>query len=209
MLPEPDILEATVPPAIHRKTPDWLALYRRDLPFEVHDEMWDLPTVSAAQTLLDCAAVLPCDDAARLIDDNVGRTVAARDILELCRAGRRGSPAARKQLGEAAIHAASEPERLFARALARRHVHLLPNHPIGPYVCDLVDERSRTIVEIDGREFHSEPGVFRRDRRRQNRLLLDRWLILRYAAADVYTALDACADEVAAVVRRRRASRPG
>ncbi|MGW3545677.1 endonuclease domain-containing protein [Nocardia niigatensis] len=83
-------------------------------------------------------------------------------------------------------------------------MRLLCNHPIGPYRCDFVDERSRTVIEIDGREFHSGSIAFRHDRRRQNELLLDGWLVLRYAAADVYESVDKCVDEVAAVIRRRR-----
>jgi very-short-patch-repair endonuclease len=60
------------------------------------------------------------------------------------------------------------------------------------------------IVEVDGREFHSEPEVFRKDRRRQNWLVLDGYLMLRYAAYDVIAETAACADEVIGVVRRRR-----
>jgi very-short-patch-repair endonuclease len=39
---------------------------------------------------------------------------------------------------------------------------------IGPYICVFIDQRSRSIAEIDGREFRSEASVFRQDRRRQN-----------------------------------------
>lgn len=96
---------------------------------------------------------------------------------------------------------------MFGRALAARRCKLEPNHPVGAYYRDFVDERSRTIIEIDGREFHSEPEVFRKDRRRQNWLLLDGWLILRYAAYDVYQHLDEIADEAVGVVRKRRRTR--
>ncbi|MBF6244011.1 DUF559 domain-containing protein [Nocardia elegans] len=78
---------------------------------------------------------------------------------------------------------------------------------IRTYVGDLVDERSRTIIEIDGREFHSDSLTFRRDRRRQNALLDAGWFVLRYAAADVNRYLDACVEEAAQVIRRRRRSR--
>ncbi|BAH54612.1 endonuclease domain-containing protein [Rhodococcus opacus] len=58
--------------------------------------------------------------------------------------------------------------RLYRRELSRRGLHLEANHPIGPYVGDFVDEVARIVVEVDGREFHSEPEVFRHDRRRRN-----------------------------------------
>ncbi|MFC6013513.1 endonuclease domain-containing protein [Nocardia lasii] len=57
---------------------------------------------------------------------------------------------------------------------------------------------------LDGREFHSDAVVFRRDRRRQNWLVVRGWLVLRYAAQDVMHNLDQCADEVQRVVLARR-----
>ncbi|MET7767697.1 DUF559 domain-containing protein [Nocardia sp. NPDC005366] len=208
MLPEPVVFEATVPPPIHRSAPKWLKLYRRALPANAMDEILGLPTTTPARTLLDCTAVMSETEAGAIIDSHLRRTVAEDEVRALCDSGQLGAPALRRQLREAALYSASEPERLLARALARRHLLLRPNHPVGRYICDFVDERSRTIVEIDGREFHSAPETFRNDRRRQNRLVLDGWMVLRYAAADVFTAVDACADEVVAVVRRRRRSRP-
>ncbi|MFE3060068.1 DUF559 domain-containing protein [Nocardia sp. NPDC059239] len=201
---EPTRVEATIPKDSDRSTPDWLRLYRRRLRVEWIDERYDLPLTTAALTVFDCASVLPEREADALIDLHVGRHVSGTALLELCESHLHGSSTVRRQLREAAIHAASEPERLFARALNRRGMRLLCNHPIGPYRCDFVDERSRTVIEIDGREFHSESRAFRHDRRRQNELMLDGWLVLRYAAADVYQSVDRCADEATAAIRRRR-----
>ncbi len=102
---------------------------------------------------------------------------------------------------------ASEPERVLGRELSLRGFALAPNLPIGPYVGDFVDERARIVVEVDGREFHSEPDVFRGDRRRQNWLVREGWMVLRFAAYDVLAHPDAIADEIIAAVRRRRRSR--
>ena len=63
------------------------------------------------------------------------------------------------------------------------------------------------IVEIDGREFHTDPATFNNDRRRQNALVLDGWMVLRYSAATAMAHLDAVADEIITVVRRRRHNR--
>ncbi|MEV0247855.1 DUF559 domain-containing protein [Nocardia sp. NPDC050712] len=204
MQPEPEVFEATVPPGSYRKTPHWLRLYRRELPAGSVDESREVPMASAALTLFDCVSVLPREAADRLVDKHLGRTVSPPEIVELCRSGKHGTVAMRRQLREAALHAASEPERLFARAMRRRGLPMLANHPVGPFVCDLVHEETRTVVEIDGREFHSQPEVFRQDRRRQNWLVLSHRLVLRYAAADVFRELEGCADEVAAVIRQRR-----
>jgi len=75
------------------------------------------------------------------------------------------------------------------------------------WVCDFVDELSRTVVEIDGREPHSEPETFRRDRRRQNALLGSGRHVLRYAAFDALVDPEEVAEDIIAVLRRRRAAR--
>ncbi|MFB8009283.1 endonuclease domain-containing protein [Nocardia sp. NPDC056000] len=205
MLPEPELLEVTVPPTTFRTTPAWLRLYRRTLPPACIDESWGFPATTPARTLLDCMTVVAEHDAERLVDTHA-RT-ASPELLDL-RTHLRGSPTLRKQLRDAAPDAASEPERLFTHALLQRGIRLLANHPVGPYYGDFVDPRSHTIIEIDGRAFHSDARTFREDRRRQNALVLAGWFILRYAAADIFTHIDVCADEVAAVVRRRRRNRP-
>ncbi|MFD6389189.1 DUF559 domain-containing protein [Nocardia sp. NPDC060259] len=56
-------------------------------------------------------------------------------------------------------------------------------------------------------EFHSDRVTFRRDRRRQNWLVIHGWFVLRYSAHDVLRNLDECVDEVERVVRRRRFGR--
>lgn len=206
MLGEPTVFEATLPLSFKRPTPNWLSIYRRQLRPELIGESWAMPTVEPARALFDCVTVLPKEAADRLIDEQLGSKVDASRLLELCEldGGLTGAPEVRRQLTEAAQWAASEPERMFARALTARHCPLPANRSVGPYLCDFVDDRSKLVVEIDGREFHSEAAVFRNDRRRQNWLLLEGWLVLRYAAYDVYNHLDEIADEVADVVRRRR-----
>ncbi|RVW05799.1 DUF559 domain-containing protein [Rhodococcus xishaensis] len=206
---EPNVVEATVPTPVRVRTPKWLVLHRRNLDDAQVRECWSLPTVSTAQTLVDCGAVMPTEEFERLIDERLSGSVAPEQLQELLNQcpGRWGNTRAREQFRMAALRAASEPERLLARALNQRRCPMAANEPVGPYVCDLVDARARVVVEVDGREFHSEPDVFRRDRRRQNWLVRQGWLVLRYAAYDVLADPDAVAEEVAAVVRRRRHNR--
>ncbi|MGW6725220.1 endonuclease domain-containing protein [Nocardia sp. NPDC055029] len=142
MLPEPELFEATVPSSRYRKTPPWLRLYRRDLPEDAVDHTAELPMTTAAHTVLDCLTVLPAAQADRLIDDQLLRTVDPHELSSLCDTGRHGVVALRKQLRQAALRPMSEPERLFARALARRNLHLLANEPVGPFFGDFVDVRN-------------------------------------------------------------------
>ena len=206
---EPKQIEATLPRRARVRAPDWIRIHRRDLDDAHIGESWSLPTVSRTQTLVDCAAVMPADEYERLVDAELTRSVEPDELRAVCdaRPGRWGNKTAVAQLGSAAVRAASEPERLLARALTARRCPLAVNAPVGPYICDFVDEVGRVIVEVDGREFHSAPEVFRSDRRRQNWLVRQGWLVLRYAAYDVLADPDAVAEEIVECVRRRRHAR--
>ncbi|MHA4849142.1 endonuclease domain-containing protein [Rhodococcus sp. MSC1_016] len=139
----------------------------------------------------------------------LNRSVDPDEFRDLCitHRGRHGAPAARLLLRHAALRAASEPERVLGRELSLRGCPLEANHPIGPYSGDFVDEQAQIVVEVDGREFHSDPKVFRNDRRRQNWLVREGWMVLRFAAYDVLAHPDVIADEIVTAVRRRRRSR--
>lgn len=45
---------------------------------------------------------------------------------------------------------------------------------------DIAFPRLRVVIEIDGRGFHTDPRSFEEDRYRQNDLVLDGWLVLRF-----------------------------
>ncbi len=159
--------------------------------------------------MLDCMAVLPRAEAELLIDERMKFGLDPAGLLRLleCHPGRRGNAELARQIRLAVTRFASEPERALGRALHRIGLRLEMNAAVGPYVCDLVDRRSRTIIEVDGREFHSAAEVFSKDRRRQNALALDGWLVPRYSAFDVLAAPDSVGNEIASVIRRRRESR--
>lgn len=52
--------------------------------------------------------------------------------------------------------------------------------PNGTYYLDIAFRRERVAGEVDGWEYHSKPDVFESDRLRQNALVLDGWLVLRF-----------------------------
>ena len=45
---------------------------------------------------------------------------------------------------------------------------------------DFAEKSLRIAIEVDGRAFHSDRRSFEHDRRRQNLLVLDGWLVLRF-----------------------------
>ena len=50
---------------------------------------------------------------------------------------------------------------------------------------DLVDEDLRIVLEADSFEWHGKRASLRRDCRRYNLLVVDGWLVLRFAWEDV------------------------
>lgn len=62
------------------------------------------------------------------------------------------------------------------------------------------------VVEVDGRNYHSDPAAFIRDRRRDRLLTKDGYRILRFAASEVFADRQVVARDVAAVVGAPRGS---
>ncbi|MBM7416325.1 MULTISPECIES: DUF559 domain-containing protein [Nocardiaceae] len=204
---EPVTVHATVPPSDSYRGPDWSVLHRRRISTVVYRDL--LPVVTAEQCFVDVATTLDTEALERFVDHALTRRVRWRAVAQACDAARgmHGVPAVREQLRRCCPRTLSEPERLVARALARRNFPLEINGEVGPYYGDLVDRRGRVIVEIDGREFHIDPHTFTRDRVRQNDLVLSGWLVLRYSVATVMAQTDEVVDQIVTEVRRRRRAR--
>jgi very-short-patch-repair endonuclease len=58
------------------------------------------------------------------------------------------------------------------------HKVVLPE--IGICYLDMAFERERVAAEVDGWQYHCDRSVFETDRVRQNALVLDGWLVLRF-----------------------------
>jgi very-short-patch-repair endonuclease len=52
--------------------------------------------------------------------------------------------------------------------------------PAGRYLLDVAFESARVAAEVDGRLHHTDPAAFEADRHRQNWLVLQGWLVLRF-----------------------------
>ncbi|OZD70935.1 hypothetical protein CH263_05825 [Rhodococcus sp. 06-1059B-a] len=208
----PEQHDFTVPIGITARTPDWLTVHRRTLEIGELSECQGLPVVARPRTLIDCVSVMEPEVVARIVDERLTGDVPSEEVLALLDEfpRRRGNGRARRQLESAATGFASEPERVLDRQLIVLGLRLETNYWVGRYLCDFVDVWAMVIVEVDGREFHSAPDVFSRDRRRQNDLVLEGWLVLRFSAVDVLSNPEAVGRRIVEVVRRRRKSRrPG
>lgn len=201
---EPDLVHATVPPSGTAGGPPWVRIHRRLLT-DVR-LLGDTPLVSPEHAILDLATTRSRRDFQKIIDRALSLKIHWRTLAALCdeARGKAGMRVLREELRRACPGTLSEAERLLARTLSARSFRMEINAAVGPYYGDLVCRRARVIVEVDGREFHTAATVFTSDRKRQNALVLDGWLVLRYSVATVLATPDAVADEVMAVVRRRR-----
>lgn len=71
-------------------------------------------------------------------------------------------------------------------------------------VGDAVWVEHRVVVELDGLRFHSAPGQRRRDNRKDRRLAVEGWLVLRYTWLDVMERPDEVIAEIRSALRQRR-----
>lgn len=202
----PTVVHATVPSAVRVRGTEWLTLHRRTVAVT---ERRGVPVVLAEQCFIDVAATLDGVPLEQFFDRNIGARVSWRAVTDHLDAnmGMKGMKELRRQLRTCCPGTLSEPERLVARAVRARGIKVETNAPIGWYVGDVVDYLAKVDVEIDGRKYHTAPEPFDNDRIRQNWMVLEGWLVLRYSAATVYRDLDRVADQIVAVVRRRRKNR--
>ncbi len=210
LIDEPERVHVTLPRQVKAQGPPWLVVHRRDLPGPA-SWVFGMPVVGRPAAIVQSLPLLERGVAERMVDEHSRTHEEHAELVDACRAeaGGDGIGVARALVRGAVLRSASEAERVLARELVRRRCRLDGNKGVGAFYGDLVDGRSRVIVEVDGREPHSERRVFRKDRRRQNHLLHEGWFVLRFAADDVFDDLDAVATEVVATVRRRRRARRG
>ena len=155
------------------------------------EEIVDGIATSVERTLRDCFRTLPFDAALSIGDSALRHGVkrstldgAARTVLG---PGRRNA----LRVATNADGAAANPFESCLRAIAIR----VPGLDVRPQQLvvgtrqtvrpDLVDERLRVVLEADSFEWHGDRAALKRDARRYNFLVIDDWLVLRFAYEDV------------------------
>jgi very-short-patch-repair endonuclease len=155
-----------------RRIPSELIWRRRSL-------LLTLPALTALD-LSESVGGSAIDQALRTRSTTLALMHTALDLTK----GRAGNSKRKELLLDSRDEPWSEAEREFHRLLraagitgwrANRPV-LLDGLNVYP---DVVFRRERLVIEIDGREFHSDPEVFETDRRRQNLFVLNGWRVLR------------------------------
>ena len=214
--PAPDVVHVGVPHGtrfralpplrVHRLAPSVLRGRRTVRGVEV---------VALEVAVLQSCAGTPAAEARRLLEVVLRerRTTVPR-LRARCRRGLAGSAAVRAGIDELAGTSLDAAVRRLAAALALRGVHGLRTEVRfvsaggASAYADLLDEASRTVIEVDGYLSHVERQRFLADRRR------DRWLLaqhelhtVRVDVQETLDGLDALADELAALLLSRRSVR--
>jgi hypothetical protein len=171
-----------------------------------------LPVTAPLRTALDIACTTDFEEAVIALDSALrSGGVTYGQLCSRFRAARcNGVPAARLALDAADARSGSVIETqarlLFARAgLPKPTSQFLVRSPQGRPIArvDFAWEGATLAVEIDGFAYHSAGGDFQRDRRRQNWVQIDGWLILRFTAADIRTDPDYVIEVIRLALARR------
>ena len=157
-------------------------LHRDDL----HPDDIDGITTSKEYTLTQCLRTSPWDAALAVADSalRAGESALLRRVGATVRGP--GAPQVRRAVAEARAEAANPFESVLrAVALDVEGLAVRPQVRIGHVRPDLVDEELRIVLEADSFEWHGGRAALRRDARRYNLLVVDGWVVLRFAWEDV------------------------
>ncbi|WP_082979287.1 type IV toxin-antitoxin system AbiEi family antitoxin domain-containing protein [Arthrobacter sp. B6] len=169
--------------------------HRADLPSSELATLWtpdgrEILTTSIERTVLDCALILPLEQAAVIGDHALrkGATVESmRQMLDRSPA-KRGSRRAADLLGVLDGRSESVGEtrtRLLLRSFGL--LMFIPQFeiptPIGRFRADFADPKTRVVIEFDGSgkytDYKPTEEVLLAERRRENALVEEGWLVLR------------------------------
>ncbi len=153
-----------------------------------------IATTTPARTLFDLSAHLSEPTFIDLADTLASTGTVAIDRLDrlaerLCRRGKAGSAVVRRYLVDRPAGASGSPLEIRAITLLRSAgLSPLAEFPI-PWSpserFDLAFPDQRVAIELDSVRWHSTPGQFDADRRRDREALLHDWRVLRFTWRDI------------------------
>jgi len=65
-------------------------------------------------------------------------------------------------------------------------IDLKQQYPIGPFFVDFLHIESKTVIEIDGKYFHTSPEQQNRDQKRQQYIEKQGYTVIRFTGYEVY-----------------------
>lgn len=204
----PARVETTVPERSGLRSRPGLLVRRRDLDWRDRLERRCLWVTDVPLTVLE-AAVAPGPRSPQFLDRAPQRQVRFETVHRAhCRNfGRRGSAATGALLRAAADRAGSQAERVAIGLLRRAEIGgWRCGYWVDGYELDLAFRAEKVAIEVDGWAWHTDVARFRRDRQRQNALVLAGWTILRFTWHDLTTRPDAVVAEIRAALAARPAA---
>jgi len=191
---------------------------------DLHDdyvtEVDGVPVTTMVRTIVDLGATARLGTVAQVLDAALRARLVTldgiRDVIDdVARPGRSGVRAARVLVEERDrwVRASeSELEDLFVR-IVRNAALPIPSPQVeirgsgNEFIArvDFFYPGSRVAVELDGFSFHTDPATFSRDRARQNRLVMEGIVLLRYTARDLRGRPERVVAEISQALRRRSA----
>ena len=144
-----------------------------------------MPVTTPARTLLDLAATTPRRELERLVEETqVLRLASHAELLAIIErgAGRRGVRKLRAIVSDLdePTFTRSEAERLLLEVVRAGGLPLpQTNVRLAGLEVDALWPEQRLVVEVDGYAFHGTRAAFERDRRRDARLLLAGYRVIR------------------------------
>ena len=158
----------------------------RDVPTQDREDGW---VTSRVRTALDCASLLPKDEAVAALDSALREGMVERDELLLAAAG---LPPRYRRRADELIRFASPLAANPFESILRWIVADIPGLDVTPQVritddagligiVDLADVQLRIVMEADSFEWHGQKEALERDCIRYNRLVAEGWLVLRFS----------------------------
>lgn len=160
------------------------AFCRRQVPAELVLERSGLRLTSPPLTALDLCGRLGGEAIDQVLRSRAATLAQLGQALQLT-GSRAGNADRRRLLLDSRDEPWSEPERRFHGLLRGAGIggwraNLRVVCAGQTFFVDIGFSRRRLIIEVDGRRYHSSAAAFESDRRRQNLLTLDGWVVLRF-----------------------------
>lgn len=163
-----------------------------------------IPVTSRALTALENAGLVDGQD---LFDKALQTRVSVAHLTDAMSRFRRayGAPAGRAALDLASGGTVSRPERKLAAALRAAGLSMIragvrTSASGRPCWLDFAAPELRLAIEVDGFAAHTDPAVFKADRKRQNALVEDGWTVLRYTPWEIREELSRVVAEIGGMV---------
>jgi very-short-patch-repair endonuclease len=181
----PDVVHVTVPHGARPVPQEGVRVHWSVVPAE-RVQPWG--TTSVLRTVMDCATLLPFDEALAVADSALYWTSVTRsDLLAAASASSRTGRRRRTRVAEDADERAANAfeSRLRAVVLEEGWTGFVPQFeirlPSRTVRVDLADPRRRVVLEADSFAHHGTREALRRDCERYDELVADGWIVLRFA----------------------------